>query len=107
MLERILGDLHRRPASATESATESAVGDRSATQSATSRHELFSKNMIPTYVHMVRRTSDRILLSELLLTLCEPNANLSRRSRKSRSRVGISIDPYAAASRCICIITPK
>ena len=27
MLERILGDLHRRPASATESATESSVGD--------------------------------------------------------------------------------
>ena len=37
------------------------VGDWSATQSPTSRHELFSKNIIPTYVRIVRRTSDRIL----------------------------------------------
>ena len=49
-----------------QSATESPsrrrlVGDWSATQSPTSRHELFSKNIIPTYVRIVRRTSDRIL----------------------------------------------
>ena len=68
ILERILGDLRQRLSRrlSRQSATESPsrrrlVGDWSATQSPTSRHELFSKNIIPTYVRIVRRTSDRIL----------------------------------------------
>ena len=65
---RSIGDLRRRLSRrlSRQSATESPsrrrlVGDWSATQSPTSRHELFSKNIIPTYVRIVRRTSDRIL----------------------------------------------
>jgi len=65
-----IGNLRRRLSRrlSRQSATESPsrrrlVGD----WSATSRHELFSKNIIPTYVRIVCRTSDRILQH---LTIC-------------------------------------
>jgi hypothetical protein len=70
ILERILGDLRQRLSrrlsrqSATESPSRRRLGgDWSAPPSPTSRHELFLKNIIPTYVRIVRRTSDRILLN--------------------------------------------
>ena len=94
-----IGDLRRRLSRrlSRQSATESPsrrrlVGDWSATQSPTSRHELFSKNIIPTYVRIVRRTSDRILLISyeptkpastcMSAACCMPNIDLDRSSAK-------------------------